>query len=450
MRLSSWLKLLLISLLAMPFGPVTAAAEAPDAGQAAQVLLAATVTVRISPPPQESDEKGEQDADLAETLAAFTASDRVTVCSGTSLGDGLIMTFDPASVLSTTGAARFRYRVTIPGGRQSDAVPRVLDQYSGLVLLEIDRKELPAVELAKELPAVGSRVVGASAEGIEQPLVSMGIVSKIDRRIRGTSLPPMLTCDISTTEASSGGALVDTGGKLVGVIAATSLPQEKSNWTFAVPARHVQRVLDARAPDRLIVLMRRRPVVGLVLGQGPVPGTVQVERVFEDGPADKVGLRRGDLVLEAGGHRIRNAYQALALIRKHIPGEEFEFLVEQEGKQRRVKVTLGGGAAREVKLDQQGYAVGPQIDLRVTGRNLLELRSGQGVRELSVDGEDKPARSAGNEVDLLRRQLEAYQHIIKTLHRERKEHREREEETQKQLDALHEEVSRLKKQVDGK
>lgn len=406
----------LLTLWLMPTG---AAAETAIERSAAR-LLQTTVTVRIAPPAKEQDGKKEEG---------------VTVCSGTSLGAGEVMTFlRPAQSLAS--AADLNYRVTLPGGEQAAAQPAVIDHYSGLVLLKLDASDLPGLKRASELPAIGGTVLAASASGIEKPLVSMGVLSGVDRSISGTLLPPMIQCDISTTKASCGAPVTNAAGELLGIIAATEAPGERFGWTYAIPASHVERVRAARAEDRLVVLVRRRPSLGLQLGSGPTEGSVQVERVIPGGPADKAGIRPGELVFAAQQRKVRSAYQVVALILKHQPGDRVALVVGNDQSQRQVEVTLGGSpsAASDAaeKLAQPHVQVGPQVNLRLATPHQIEVRNR--VAELSMPA-PTPRRVPGSEVELLRSQLEAYQRVIQAMQEERLQ--------------LKQEIDALKKELEG-
>jgi S1-C subfamily serine protease len=406
----------------------------------AERLLQATVTVRII------STAADKPVDPRQESPAKPAD--VTVCSGTSLGDGLILTFGRLASPVATQTTQFQYRVTLSDGAQADAQPRVVDGYSGLVLLEIEKTGLASLSIAKDLPKIGGTVLTAAAAGIEQPLVSRGILSGVDRVVGGANLPPMIQCDVSTTDASTGAAIVDSQGALLGIIAATEAPGQKFGWTYAVPTRFVKRVLDARVKDRLVVLVRRRPTVGLELGPGKVEGTVRVNRVAPGGPAEKAGIRTGDLMLEAEGRKIRSAYQVVAQILKRQPGEKLRLVVGRETESREVEVTLGGLAGVVTAQPGDGQVlVGPQINLRVAGPNQIEVRSRHGVAEVAVDPQ-VDAR-ASFELNLLRRQLAAYQNVIVALQDELKLRKDRENAAALQLEQLRKDVAELKAQMEA-
>lgn len=434
------------------FGQQLHAAEA-DLSAAADRLLATTVTLRVLP--------------ANEQAAAAPAN--VAVCSGISLGQGRVVTF----VAAPQGA---RFRATLPDGGQADAAIRVVDQYSGLTLLELDQGNLPGLELAEEFPRIGEPILAAAASGIEKPVVSLGILGGIDRVLGGTGLPPVLQCDVRTTSTSSGAPVVDRRGRLIGVIAATGTPGERVGWTFAVPVSHVRRLQRAWVDGKTVVLRRQRPVLGLTLGAGEEEGAVRVERVVEGGPADRAGIRPGQRVTSVDGVKIRSVYQAYALVMKKQPGDRMEFGLSDGDAARRVAVTLGGGTAGAA----DNLPLGPMIVARRSADDSqrITLSRTPRVEELAADAADgsppqrelarlraelaaKDRRLAELEaqqrqrqqelagLDLLQRQIAAFGQVISALQEQLRQRDQRQQETDLLVKSLTEEVNRLRQQLDG-
>ena len=313
-----------------------ARAQEVDGEKISQKLFAATVTVRVS-----GIEFG-RDADPNKTAPADapgkekTPSQKIAVQSGVLLGQGLLVTFSqyPPSA---------QFKITLPDGGQAEAQVRVIDLYSGLSLLQIDTKKTAGLEPAESMPSVGAAILTAAASGLEKPAVSKGILGGVDRTLSGTHLPPLLQCDVRTTDTSSGAAVVDRQGRLVGIVAVTATA-DRNQWTYAVPVGHVQRLLRAKSDGKLVVLNQQRPMVGLTLVAGEKEGQVTVERVVAGGPAEKAGLRVNDEVLEVDGLKIRAVYQFQALVMKKQPGDRIELVMRRAGADSKVAVTLGGGA----------------------------------------------------------------------------------------------------------
>jgi S1-C subfamily serine protease len=384
---------------------------------------------------------------------SVAAPQDVTVCSGVSLGNRLVVTF--AQVPSPRVSVP-QFKVTLPDGQQSSAEVRVVDQYSGLSLLECPNGDLPGLDCCETPSKVGDTVYTAAASGIEPPVVSRGIVSGLERALTGTGLPPLLLCDLRTTETSSGAPLVNESGELVGGIIAAGASNQMANRAYAVPAQYVNRLINAHKSDDLVVLERRRPTVGLTMRQGDKDGTVEVEHVTPKGPAEQAGIRKGDRILEAEGRKIRSAYQAVDLILSRQPGDKVEFLVEQNGAEKDVKVQLGGAPepAAMPTVATQNFRYG-QVRMSKLAENTFEVQSGPGVQQQAAAAAPSAVaaanRAAGtaqkDDVKVLREQLMRCEQSIATLQAELSTRERKLVENDQQLKSLRREVTELRRKV---
>lgn len=400
---------------------------------AAQSLLRATVTVRIW---------GESPAASPARPAA------VTVCSGICVAEGRIIT--AALVGSDT-----RIRLTLPGGKQAGAKVQVIDEYSGLALLRTEA-ELATVPVAAGLPAVGGELLTAAAWGIEQPIVSRGIVGGVDRKRSGSSYPPLLHADVLTEETSSGAGLVDRGGKLVGVIVAADREAGRRGWAYAVPASHVERILraaDEQQAGSVLVLKRRRPVVGMVLQQADE--AIVVERVAPGGPAETAGIKPGDQVLTTDGVAIRSVYQAVLPTLFKQPGDTTTFQIARPGVgMQDVKVVLGGGVElSSAPFDLLADLVQPKVRLAIDRDGaIVASRRASKLREVFApplpDDEPPPAApTAAEQIALLQKALDRYQAVIELQQRQLTDEQKRRGEQEELIQSLRSEMESLRKAV---
>lgn len=437
-----------------PALPETVDLDASGAEIAAACLQAATVTVRVLPGRTEprkpiansrdgrdaKDSAALADADLSDEPAQATPASFVTVCSGVSLGERMVVTFCTSPVDS-------RFRVTFPDGEQSPGELRVIDRYSGLSLLEIDVDDLPGLELCDELPKIGGYILTASGEGIEQPAISQGILAGTDRMPVGLALPPLLQCDVRTTDSSRGAPIVDRQGRLLGVIAKT----ETGGFSYAVPSRHVKRLLLAKAPGQLVVLRRRLPVLGLKLGAGPNEGQVIVEQVDPNGPAAEAQIEPNDLVVKADGRKVRSAYQIVNLIRRKQPGEVMTFELERDMETRTVEVTLGGG---ESAPETPAVASPGERARRAKGGEFegakIVSKNNQGQTEVDVLDEPGEDEVIDNEIAGLRSKLEMFEQLVGELQEELRQRDEQLARTNEQVKMLMKEVDRLRREMADK
>jgi S1-C subfamily serine protease len=235
--------------------------------------------------------------------------------------------------------------------------------------------------------------------GIGQTVTS-GILSATARTDVGISdYAFFLQTDAAVNPGNSGGALINTKGELVGVNTAIFSRSGGSNGIgFAIPAEMVKRVVNAAINEGTFV----RPWLGLA-GQAVSydiakaqglsrPIGVMVTEVYEDGPADRAGLRRGDLMTDIDGREVfdEKGLKFLAAIKS--PGETSELALLRGGKSltRTVKLAPPPGAteADVVLLDGATVFSGARVvelSPRLAEENGLDpFQKGSGIYVHSV------------------------------------------------------------------
>ena len=416
------------------------AEEAAPSGQtSADKVQRATVTVRIWSVKDEAEAKSDKDSPRT-----------VTVCSGVFVRKDLVIT---AAFLGSDASVR----LTLPGGKQAPAQLLAIDEYSGLALLKTDaQRDLP-LQCASATPAVGEELLTAAAWGVEEPLLSRGMLSGSDRQRLGPSYPPLLQCDLRTTETSSGAAVVNRLGQLVGVLVATDRPESQRGWAYAVPVSHVERILRAAEGQKtgsVTILKRRRPLVGMVLDQEDE--AIVVQRVTEGGPAAKAGIKPGDRVLASGGVEIRSVYQAVLPTLSLQPGDTLALRIQRGDQIQDVMITLGGGI--EVTSAPQDLLAGiiqPKVEItRSADGKYIAQRQGTAVREVFSPPlpDDKappePGPTSREKIALLERAIERYQSVIEIQQAQISSERKRQQEQDELIQSLRVEMEELRKQLE--
>lgn len=435
-----------IALTASLLAATARAQQAPSLEQAAAAAQGCVATVRIlDTVPDESDETGK------------ATRPRVTVCTGVCVEKGWIIT--PAF----TGTDS-QIRLTLPGGQQSQGQVRVIDEYSGLALIEADTHALKVISTTPDAK-VGSWVLGAAAWGVERPVVSFGILSGTQRTVGGMQYPPLLQADLRTTETSSGAALVNSAGELLGIVVLAEQGKDRGGWTYAVPASHVQRLLRARvnsapgektkeAKSSLVVLKRRRPVVGMVLDG--IGESIVIKRIEKGSPAEKAGLKVGDVVQAVDGVKIRSVYQAVTPVLYKQPGDVVAYEVQQGGAARKVEVTLGGGVELpSAPLEVLGEYMRPKVDIEGARSGRYYAKNGRDeVREVFAPGDvddprttEQKLQSPSEQLKLLEKALDRYRSVIAYQQGQLGEHEAQRRATEERMGQLEQEIERLKSEM---
>lgn len=321
-----------------------------------------------------------------------------------SLGSGVIVSPDGVIVTNNhviDGADSFR--VVLNDRREFPAELVLADERTDLAVLKIDPEGvvLPTLPYADTRAAqVGDLVLAiGNPFGVGQTVTS-GIISATARTDVGiTDYAFFLQTDAAVNPGNSGGALVNTRGELVGVNTAIFSRSGGSNGIgFAIPAEMVKRVVDAAMNEGTFV----RPWLGLAAqsvsydiakAQGlDRPVGVMVTEVYDDGPADQSGLRRGDLVTAIDGREVydEKGLKFLAAVRN--PGEEAMLTVLRGGKTQNIGVTVepppGAREADVVLLEGRTAFSGARVvelSPRLAEENGLDpFQKGSGIYVYSV------------------------------------------------------------------
>jgi serine protease Do len=212
--------------------------------------------------------------------------------------------------------------VAFADGRTALARVVALDADLDLAVLEADTGEIEPLPWAPaEAPAIGAPVIALANPGGRGLRATLGFVSSAPRAFRGPRgrrVGGAIEHTAPLPRGSSGGPLLDAEGRLLGINAV----RMEGGLILAVPVaslrERVEALIGGQAPTRRTLgvavapphaARRMRRAVGL-----PERDGVLVRRVQEDSPAARAGVRRGDLIVAAGGRpvaRVDDVYDAL-------------------------------------------------------------------------------------------------------------------------------------------
>jgi len=261
----------------------------------------------------------------------------------TSLGSGVLMSAQ-GHILTNhhviQGADAIQ--VSLQDGRTAAAQTIGSDPDTDLALLKINLPNLPAVTLGhSEQLRVGDVVLAiGNPFGVGQT-VTQGIVSATGRNQLGIStFENYIQTDAAINPGNSGGALVDAHGNLVGINTAIfSRSGGSQGIGFAIPTSLAKDVMEQ-------IIRHGRPLRGWLgfEGQALSPRLSQelgltkettgilVTGVVRNGPAQRAGVRPGDVISVIDGRRIRDGREALLAISSHRPGNPVKVTVLRGGR----------------------------------------------------------------------------------------------------------------------
>jgi serine protease Do len=280
----------------------------------------------------------------------------------TIVGSGVIIDKD-GQILTNAhvvdGAASLT--VTLDSGNKTPARIVGLDPVLDVALLRVDSAAaLPAARLGDSSAVkVGDEVVAiGNPIGLDQTM-TRGIVSGLNRLLPGISDEPMIQTDAPINPGNSGGPLVDRCGGVVGIN--TLISEDAQSIGFAVPINAARSILrDLREVGRVVrpwLGMQGRAVdnkLGAIVRMPVTPGYL-VEVVYDGSPADRVGVRGGnlsvvvqgeeyllggDILTAINGTPIRTHTDYIARVKTLRVGQRVKITVMREGQPREMTLTV--------------------------------------------------------------------------------------------------------------
>ena len=263
--------------------------------------------------------------------------------------DGLIVTNNHVIDGATT------VTVTFADGSEQEATVVGADPLTDIALLDIEGTGLPTVAFgSSDAMRVGDEVIAMGNPFGLGGTVTTGIVSAKDRNINAGPFDEFIQTDAAINRGNSGGPLFNDKGEVIGVNTAIFSPNgTNAGIGFAVPSDLVSRIVadlqDDGQIDRGWLGVQIKPVseeVAEILGLDAGQGT-QVERVMEGTPAEKAGLKAGDIVLSFDDTEIREARDLTRAVAGTPPDTASTIEILRKGERMTLDVTLANRAAQD-------------------------------------------------------------------------------------------------------
>ncbi len=298
-----------------------------------------------------------------------------------SLGSGVVISTD-GYILTNNHVVENADKIVVNfnGEREYEAEVIGTDPPTDVALIKIDAENLPAISIGdSEALRVGDQVMAiGNPFGVGQT-VTMGIVGGLGRNIGLMQYSNLIQTDASINPGNSGGALVNMEGELVGMNAAIlSRSGGSQGIGFAIPTKMAMRVIDALRDggrvQRAYLGVLPQPVNQAVADYYKMdrPEGVLIAQVNEDTPAQKAGLKDGDIILAVDGKPIKNPSMLRNTISLSDVGHDAKLDILREGKHKTVKVTLD--AFPDAELAQaKGNNAGEESDETLDGVTVKAL-----------------------------------------------------------------------------
>lgn len=261
--------------------------------------------------------------------------------------DGLIVT--NKHVVSDTEA---KYKVVI--GEETFEVSNIYrDPINDLAIIKIDQINLIPVELgdSTQLKAGQTVIAIGTALGEFRSTVTKGVISGLGRGITASGvgvasekLENVIQTDAAINSGNSGGPLFNSSGQVIGVNVAVS--QNGQNIGFALPINLVKESVtnfrNSGEFDRPYLGVMYQTISKDLAQKNSLPIGDYIQTVAENSPAQKSGIKEGDIVIEIDGQKIMGDDKvsiAKTISQKKI-GDQFSLVLIREGKEIETKVIL--------------------------------------------------------------------------------------------------------------
>jgi len=301
------------------------------------------------------------------------------------IGSGFIISQDGV-ILTNAHVVRDAREVTVKLTDRREFRAKVLgsDPKTDVAVLKIDAKNLPVVPLAKNNDLkVGEWVLAiGSPYGLEST-VTAGVVSAKGRSLPDDSNVPFIQTDVAVNPGNSGGPLFNTRGEVVGINSQIySQSGGYQGLSFAIPIEVAAKIKDQIVSTGKVVHAKMGVTVQEV-NQGfadsfglPTPEGALVSNVERGGPADKAGLRSGDVIRKINGQKIVGSGDLPAIVGLAAPGDKVQLEVWRQGKPVDVQATLGN-ASDKVAAEDREAPPGAKLRLGLSLRPLDQLEKRQ-------------------------------------------------------------------------
>ena len=300
-----------------------------------------------------------------------------------------------------------KIQVKLHDGTELKGLVVGVDDKTDLALLKVETgQKLPTAPMGdSDTVEVGEWVFAiGSPYGLPQS-VSVGIVSAVGRNLGQGPYDNFIQTDASINPGNSGGPLANSRGEVIGINTAIFTRGRRFRdigLGFAIPINQAKAVIDDLrhkgypVRGRLGVSVGKVPVEeGRKIGLGRYRGA-RLAHVVRGGPADKAGLRRGDVIVEFDKKTVVTWETLPRLVARARPEEEVEVKFYRGGKFETVRVRLGSRkeipkSTRTEAWDELGMKV-EALTSRLASRFSLRFEKGLVVSSVKRGG---PAERGG-------------------------------------------------------
>ena len=316
------------------------------------------------------------------------------------MGEGSGVVVDPKGYILTNNhvvAGADKLTIRLLDGREFKGTVRGTDPKTDLAVVYVEATDLPAASLGdSDKIQVGEWAIAIGSPFGLQETVTVGVISAKGRKGLGTgTYEDFIQTDASINPGNSGGPLVNIEGEVIGINSMIIIPGQGIG--FAIPINLAKSIMMDLIKSGKFV----RPWVGIGL-QDLNEDLVKsfdlkekdgalISQVFEGSPAEKVGLKVGDVIVEIDGVKIKNSQDVVHEVLKKQVGQKVKMDLIREGKKVEILVTTGEMPSEPTEQKTEQPEKKEWFGLHITSVTpemaaQLGLKSTEGVVVEAVDG----------------------------------------------------------------
>lgn len=329
-----------------------------------------------------------------------------------SLGSGFIISAD-GIILTNAHVVDHADEVTVRLTDKREFKAKVLgvDTRSDVAVLKIPGKDLPIVNLGdSNAIKQGEWVVAIGSPFGFDNTVTAGIVSAKGRSLPDANYVPFIQTDVAINPGNSGGPLFNLSGEVVGINSQIySRTGGYMGLSFAIPIDVALKVADQLQKHgkvhrgRLgVQIQELSPELANSFGLKSTKGAL-VSIVDRDSPADKAGIKAGDVIIAFDGQTVESSRELPMLVGNSQPGTKSTLKIIRQGETRDIEITLGemssdnANAEPSTKTPMQKNKFGLQLE-NLSDAEKQSSGLNQGVKIAEAEGPSSEAGLQANDI----------------------------------------------------
>lgn len=289
-----------------------------------------------------------------------------------SQGSGFIISSD-GYIVTNCHVVKGASKVTIilDDNRELDATLIGTDPSTDLAVLKVDGKDLPYLDFANSDDIdVGEWAIAIGSPFQLEATVTVGVVSAKGRQnLKITDLEDFLQTDAAINPGNSGGPLLNLMGQVIGVN--TAIVSRSGGYMgigFAIPSNMAKtianQIIDKGSVTRGFIGVSLQPVdkdIADAFGLPKAEGAL-VSEVVKDSPADKGGLKQGDIILKCNGNPVKSVGGFRNEVSLMSPGSSVKLEVNRKGQILTLTVVLGNAQDKAATSSTAQQKLGIEVD----------------------------------------------------------------------------------------